>query len=182
MGAVRRVSVLVAGAVVSMALLAPSPASAGGDNHPGPGWGWGPRSENQVYCLSAFPFRILVTYHDDGWGFGYDHVPFVIVWGDGTATQLPTQRPKHPFDPDHAFQVSHTYADSFNVGNHVLTDNLHFRDPWWAYPLRQLLASCPPPAQTPEVPWAILLPVSGLAIVGFEVWRRQRHASRALPA
>ena len=170
--------VLAAALLLLLGLVAPAQASQSRGGNPG----WGPDHQNAAYCLSGSPLTVRVTYREDVWNLGRGWFPLVISWGDHTFTQIPTHRSSHPYDAFRPYQVDHTYAAGFNVNGKVITDNAHGQNPHWVLFLRQFVKTCPPPAQTPEVPFAVVLPLAGLAIVGVVVWRRQRRGPRTLRA
>jgi len=135
---------------------------------------------HHVYCLSSSPLTIRVTYRYSWWDVGYRRFPIIVNWGDNSSTAMPGRPAPHPYDYSHPYQLDHTYAARFRYGNKVIADNSfdgHLRIILF---LKRLLGSCPPPPQTPEVPLAVVLPLTGLAIVGVGTWRRQRRAPDAL--
>ena len=144
--------------------------------------GRGSDDHNAAYCLSGPPWTVRVTYRDGAWGYGFRSFPIIISWGDHTITVVPTHRARHPYDYSHPFQADHTYAANFDPRGRFLTDNAFGPYTRLIVSLKRLAGTCPPPAQTPEVPFAIVLPISGLAIIGFVVWRRQRRAPNPLPS
>jgi hypothetical protein len=87
----------------------------------------------------------------------------------GTQTTSPIRS-----KPTTRTQPTSTHAAKF------LTDNAYGPYPHLIVSLTRLVGTCPPPPETPEVPFAIVLPLSGLAIGGFVVWRRQRRAPTLL--
>jgi hypothetical protein len=134
-----------------------------GVHHPNGSPGWDPHHENAVHCISASPFTIRVSYRENTWDLGHGRFPIVIGWGDGTSSIMSVGRAHDPYDAFRPYQVDHTYRPDFGVAGRVVTDNAHYLKPGQILFLKRVYATCPPPAQTPEVPFAVVLPLSGLA-------------------
>jgi len=171
------------GAALIVAALTAGPwvgAAAAGGGNGGGGMGYDPHHANGVYCVARAPFIVLVTYRYPVFVLGHGFVPLVIDWGDGTRSTLPTRPTRHPWDAFQPYQVQHTYPAKFDVTGKGITDNEHdgYGGRLVKLLLIRLVAQCPPPPETPEAPYALLLPLGALAIIGVVVWRRGRRAHR----
>ena len=138
---------------------------------------WDPDYVVVASCTQASPMTAHIDYSVNTWDNGDGPYPIVIEWGDGTTTQVPDSPAPDPVDPGRPYELDHTYPDGFDPVGHVLTDNAHDWNPDFVLPLDVLAGTCQPPPETPEVPYAIVLPLGAIAIVGLVLWRQHRRTT-----
>lgn len=201
-------SAILAILMVTAALVgaASSAGAANGSDHGPPGHDNGPVSyhelhqrdgrsdgvsyddddHNRVACEDdRDQFRVHLYYNAPQLDFGQGHIPIVIDWGDGTQGSLPPFPNPHPTDPSRPYELVHTYPSGFNTTGVVIHDNWHDflgherRDDEGA-PLDRVRDDCDqPPPLLPEVPVALLLPISAVVVAGtwYTLRRRRAHAA-----